>query len=51
MSSAADVEAELAALKGGGAPAIDAADTPELEAQPGATSEPQDTPVEKGQTS
>ena len=47
MSSQADVEAELAALKGGSPQAIDApetpADTPELEAQP-------EDSVEKGQT-
>jgi phage shock protein A len=48
MSSQADVEAELAALKGGAPQAIDAAETPaatpELEAEP-------EQPVEKGQQS
>ncbi len=51
MSSQADVEAELAALKGGSTPAIDAPETPAVEAAP-APSEVSDTesaPVEKGQ--
>jgi len=54
MSSQSDVEAELAALKGGGTPAIDAAQTPAVEAAPQdtvdeAAAQAESAPVEKGQ--
>jgi len=53
MSSQSDVEAELAALKGGATPAIDAAAPPAVEAAPqdtvGETAAPTESaPVEKG---
>jgi phage shock protein A len=51
MSSQADVEAELAALKGGSAPAIDAAaETPAIEGQE-APAQPEASQAEKGQQS
>jgi phage shock protein A len=54
MSSQSDVEAELAALKGGAAPAIDAPQPPAVEAAPQdtvdeAVAQPDSAPVEKGQ--
>jgi phage shock protein A len=51
MSSQADVEAELAALKGGSPDAIAAPETPAIEDSPVRDTEtqPGSTPVEKGQ--